>query len=277
MSPRLCVNGRTRAENVREALALHAEGLTAREIGVRLGVKRSTAAAWVNDPDLTGQKQRRHRYAGTCADCGGPTDGSNGASKAATRCATCAAARTHDERPWTPEAIVGSFRAYHERYGRSPTATDTWGFTPTGRIRLSAERLAEIPAGHVLPQPSAVRREFGSWRAALEAAGLPANRPGGSPAHRTIRQRTAARTETLALLSTGPKTITEIAAARRVNTSGVSQACADLRALGLVEWLIEPAFQGGRSGMAPGLLQITGAGKAFLADSVKRFPLRAGR
>jgi transposase len=82
-------SGNTRAEKVAEAQRLRAEGLKHREIGERMGAKRSTVNAWLNDPDGSKSKARKDSYRGVCKDCGKPTYGSNGRDAAPDQCADC--------------------------------------------------------------------------------------------------------------------------------------------------------------------------------------------
>jgi hypothetical protein len=90
-------------------------------------------------------------YAGTCDTCGGPTDGSDGASRAPTRCADCIA--------WTPEAILEALRDWGDDHGIPPREVDTrTGHEGHGR----------------LPHFGTVSHHFGSWNAALLAAGFEA-------------------------------------------------------------------------------------------------------
>lgn len=78
----------TRAEKVATAQRLRAEGLLLREIAERMGAKLKTVSGWLSDPDLSRQRARRETYAGTCIDCGAPTDGSGGYG-APERCTHC--------------------------------------------------------------------------------------------------------------------------------------------------------------------------------------------
>lgn len=75
------------------AIALFAEELgrepLQREIAERLGISRSYAASLVRDPDGTVERERKARYAGVCAECGGPTCGADGRGKAPKRCMAC--------------------------------------------------------------------------------------------------------------------------------------------------------------------------------------------
>ncbi len=61
---------------------------------------------------------------------------------------------THDRRRWTREQVLTALRADAERQGRTPTSKQ-WERRPATR-----------------PGYNAVRKHFGSWNAAIEAAGL---------------------------------------------------------------------------------------------------------
>lgn len=78
-----------RSDYVREAQKLRDQGMSVTEIAAYFDVARSTASAWLCDPDLSKQRKRRERYAGTCEKCGGATDGSAGFAKAPKICAAC--------------------------------------------------------------------------------------------------------------------------------------------------------------------------------------------
>lgn len=121
---------------------MRAEGKTYREIGDTLGVSIQAAHEWCSDPDGTKRDARRAGYAGTCIDCGAPTDGSDGPGKASQRCSACVT--------WTREAVILAFQTYFEEHGEPPRS-HTRG----------------------MPESVTVRRRFGSWAAGLEAAGLP--------------------------------------------------------------------------------------------------------
>lgn len=105
--------------------------------------------------------RKRTLYSGTCVDCGGATDPSNGRANAATRCRNCHNAyRTK----WTPEAIVDAIRRWNDAHGRPPGARE-WNTT--------LARKAGLPfRGHEYPGTDTVQTAFGSWNAAIEAAGF---------------------------------------------------------------------------------------------------------
>lgn len=145
----------TREEKVARAQELRAEGLLLREIAERMGAKLKTVHAWLTDPDLSRQRARRETYRGRCA-CGAPTTGCNGRAQAPKECLACLHRRQHEERQWKPEAIIDAIRAWFDSRGRPPVATD-WHI---------------VPEGEVVPSVNSVQREFGTWNAAIAAAGF---------------------------------------------------------------------------------------------------------
>ena len=152
-----------RAANVEIAQALRAQGLTLREIGeVMGGAAPSTVSAWLCDPDGSQIRARKQSYAGTCADCGAPTNGSRGRDKASVRCARCATRFQTENARWTREAILDAIRDWNTRHGYPPAANQ-WGTT--------ARRVA-AGADSRYPFTTQVLYRFGRWNAAIIAAGL---------------------------------------------------------------------------------------------------------
>jgi hypothetical protein len=107
--------------------------------------------------------RKRTLYGGICASCGAPTHG-DGLVSVARHCLRCARAQAHANRRWTPETVIAALHRSAQETGESPSAT-RW---------LRGDRPDYAPSVGV------VQREFGSWSAALEAAGLP-QRPAGRP------------------------------------------------------------------------------------------------
>lgn len=90
--------------------------------------------------------RRQALYAGTCEDCGGPTDGSNGSAKAPARCQGCIT--------WTRDQVIFALQEWAEESGGiPPTCTDA-------------------RASDALPYERTVARLFGSWNGGLLAAGF---------------------------------------------------------------------------------------------------------
>jgi transposase len=138
----------TREEQIKRANALRKGGATYAVIATRLGVSGRTAWELVNDPDRSLARARARK--GRCVDCGAPIAGME-------RCAECRARHDHDTRRWTPQTIIAALqRAAGEANGSGLRASD-W---------LAGER------PEWAPPLKAVRREFGTWLAALRAAGL---------------------------------------------------------------------------------------------------------
>jgi hypothetical protein len=163
----------TRAEKVAEAQRLRGEGLLLREIAERMGSKTGTVHSWLADPDLSKQRARREGYRGTCVDCGKPTDGSNGAAKAPTRCSACTS--THNGR-WGKTGVVEAIQRFADRYGRPPSATD---FNPHHALKLGHSWRAErFYADADYPYTANVLYQFGTWNTAVEAAGFATRRVG---------------------------------------------------------------------------------------------------
>jgi transposase len=159
-----------RAKRVARARELRAQGLTYREIGERLGVALSTAQEYIKDPDLSKHRARRFRYGGQCIDCGAPTDGSQGRDHASTRCRECSRTKQKADARWTPETVTEAIRRFATRYGRTPSATD---FNPPhAKYMGHAWRAERFYSDGDYPYTGTVQGAFGSWSAAIKAAGL---------------------------------------------------------------------------------------------------------
>lgn len=181
-SPR---SGLTRAEAVEWCVALRAGGMTTREIAAELCISRTYVRDLFWDP--TGEKARarkRRCLMRPCERCDAPTWGR--------LCTSCERARQDEERVWTREAIVEAFQRFAAVAGRAAGVTDvpSHGLSPSMSAKLSPQRLDEVERFAelvTLPVPNTVRRVFGSWAAACEAAGLKPLGPGGRPAWRGRR------------------------------------------------------------------------------------------
>jgi DNA-directed RNA polymerase specialized sigma24 family protein len=100
---------------------------------------------------------------------------------------------------WTDVSVIDALRDWQRRYGEVPQAND-WDQTKAKRAGHTA-RMARL-AAHPKPVPSVstVRARFGSWNAAIEAAGL---QPRQSRRRFDIGERQA----TVALYASGLSTI----------------------------------------------------------------------
>jgi len=165
-----------RAERAREIARLReGEGLALGEIAERLGLAVSTVRAYHRDPEGERDRRNRERYRGECGACGRPTSGGNGYD-APGYCARCARDR---RRVWTRERIVAAVREWRELTGSAPTVPD-WSPAHASAGHPGAARFAAEPGRW--PSAAALRVHFGSFRAAVEAAGV-------VPARHGVRQR----------------------------------------------------------------------------------------
>lgn len=154
-----------------DARRLRAEGWLLREIAEHFGIAIVTARAWVVPGEAerlrAAQRERRKRYQGCCEECGAPTDGSGGRAAAPKRCLRCYAGSVR----WDSDAVVHAIRRLADRLGRAPTAAE-----------INAAGRADYP------RVGTVQKVFGSWAAALAAAGL---EPRGQGKRLTSAERAA--------------------------------------------------------------------------------------
>jgi hypothetical protein len=167
-------------ENVALARRMREEGKVLREIGEHLGVRRSTVDTWLKDPDGKLTRARKDSYAQPCVDCGGPTSGSEG-RRETPRCQRCANIHCAAEtQVWTRAAIVLAIQEWAAAYGQPPAIAD-W----------SRAARYEQADGQWPSYQSAVRR-WGSWNAAIAAAGFTPRPPHGGGGNEHRRRRTKA-------------------------------------------------------------------------------------
>jgi Homing endonuclease associated repeat len=107
---------------------------------------------------------RKTKYAGTCVDCGGPTDGASGRG-IAKRCRECRHNYAHATATWTQAAVIAAIQRWHAETGYTPSARE-W-----------------IRRGSYWPAGSTVLTVFDSWNGAIAAAGFTTRARG----HRTGR------------------------------------------------------------------------------------------
>lgn len=128
---------------------LHAQGLTRMQIAEKLGISRTYAYELLHDPTGEHAKRRKEKYCGKCANCGARI--SYGGARGL--CAPCA---SDEDKIWTRDAIILALQEWAAEHGEAPRAR-VWLTTPCNATR---------------PPVTAIQREFGSWNAGLEAAGL---------------------------------------------------------------------------------------------------------
>lgn len=109
---------------------------------------------------------RKAQYARPCTDCGQAMSGDYGRStKGPQRCPSCAtAARTM----WTRDTIVAAIHGWVARYGAIPAATD---WNPSQARARGLDWRADRFLEGVWPFQATVQKVFGSWSAAISAAG----------------------------------------------------------------------------------------------------------
>jgi hypothetical protein len=126
------------------------------------------------------ERCRKAQYAGACTDCGGPTNGTTPSRGLPTRCGPCAHRHEQREAHWTTETVSAAIRAWTQANGGTPPAANDW----------NAAR-ARRPRGSAYPSLDTAQRIFGSWNAAMAAAGL-RPRPRGWYERNAKREQAAA-------------------------------------------------------------------------------------
>lgn len=138
------------------------------------------------------ERCRKQQYSVPCVDCGKPLNGSDGRGpNAAVRCVKCSGAISGAKRTvWTREAIVRAIREWAELYGEPPAMPD---WSPSSARHLGNPERAErfLSANGRWPWATKVHQRFGSWNAALEAAGFKPRAPHGGDGNQ-LRRRTKA-------------------------------------------------------------------------------------
>lgn len=168
----LATIGESRPVLVHRATRLRAEGLTNREIGEILGRSPKTVSDYLCDPFGIQARERKNRYRGVCVDCGGLTNGNEGRGpNAPKRCRRCAIAEAkRRQTKWTQETITAALREWAEWADCPPSSLDAMASAPSIRVRRPVSGFLE--GGPPLPSPGVAKAVFGSWGAAVEAAGL---------------------------------------------------------------------------------------------------------
>jgi hypothetical protein len=115
--------------------------------------------------------RKRTLYSQPCLDCGKPTNGSDG-RRDEPRCLRCAAVKAGAEKTiWTRDAILAAIHAWADVYGEPPAAPDWRPNNARNQLHDDARaRRFEDANGRWSWADTAIR-EFGSWNAAIAAAG----------------------------------------------------------------------------------------------------------
>lgn len=160
----------TRAERVSMARVAYLGGETPTEFARRHGLSGSAASQYLNDPDDSKRRARIDGYRTPCPYCGRPMTGCYGKVQRSKACPVCAPKHQARAKKWTRESLIEIILAFERDVGRPPAMTDfSPGIRPTSlgyfRRQRRKERLG-LPAG------STVIRLYGSWNAAIAAAGF---------------------------------------------------------------------------------------------------------
>lgn len=165
----------TRSERVVEIRRLIAAGHTHAAVAEIMGLSRSTVRNYIYDPSGLKNRTRKDSYRKPCPDCGRLMDGSNGRGPNSSKhCRSCAP--NHHSRIWTREMIIDCIRDFADKYGKPPGARD---WNPPDAISDYRDDIAErFHEDGCWPYVDTVQRLFGSWNAAIEAAGFKPLKPG---------------------------------------------------------------------------------------------------
>lgn len=162
-------------ERLAKVLALRAGGATYDEIANETGLPYRTVWHWIDDP--TGEKKRARvdSYRTPCIKCGALTDGSIGRRREGED-AVCRRCAPNHYRIWDRDAIVCAIQEWADQNGGiPPTATD-WNPAMARAIDKpeKADKFSEACWPHVVT----VQSYFGTWNAAIKAAGFEPRPPG---------------------------------------------------------------------------------------------------
>lgn len=149
----------SRAEKAARAAELYAQGLTGARVAEIMEISRSHCYELLSDPSGEKVRERKARYETSCAGCG-RTVNSNSPPVDGQVCFRC----SMDERTiWTRDAIVLAIQEWaDENGGIPPAANDFYRLGATDRN----------------PSVVTVQKQFGTWNAAIRAAGFEPH-PGG--------------------------------------------------------------------------------------------------
>lgn len=149
-----------RREHVELAHQLREQGLQRKEIAARLGITIHAVHDYLHDPDGSKKRARIEGYGKRhpCVDCGAPTSGAAGLTRTAQRCSSCRKRVEREGRFWTRERIIEAIQRWARTHHGMPPFSTEWN--SKGR-------------GSGYPPTTTVLARFGSWAAAVEAAGFP--------------------------------------------------------------------------------------------------------
>ena len=162
--------------------------MTCHGCGIQL-VSSDPRAKWCSE-----RCRKRTLYSGECRVCGAITNGYDGPGTASSLCRTCAPV---ENRVWTESRIIDAIRAWHAMFGEPPSAY-MWDCAPDAQPSPSNDRARPWGELHpergeyvtrarvdgTIPYATSVMDRFGSWNAAILAAGFQPVSPGNHRAQR---------------------------------------------------------------------------------------------
>lgn len=155
----------TREERQERAKRMRARGMLLREIAEELACS-TTEVMRLLDPERRERHRQqtndaKHRRRGTCERCGSDTKYSGKGSVAVSR--VCKACAPDEYRKWDEKAIIAAIRRWETAHGSQP---------------VSREWLISSPENSGYPDVGVIQKRFGSWNAAIKAAGYEPLPPG---------------------------------------------------------------------------------------------------
>lgn len=142
-----------------------------------------------SEPKWCSERCRKRGYSGICEDCGART--CNGQATPPCKCRSCAPrARAAIEHEATVRRLVEQIRAWHDVYGEPPAVADwnPWQARHAYHDEVRAKRWEE--GGW--PWFTEVITHFGTWNAAIEAAGFDPREAHGGPENQKRKRRATA-------------------------------------------------------------------------------------
>lgn len=116
-------------ENIKQqARRMHQQGMPQKQIAKSLHVPYSTIWRWTNDAYAERQRQasraQKHKYRGTCIDCGTSTSYSGKGTQGSARCDPCYRKHMSYNRKWNQQNVIAAIHRWTAEHGQRPTPTD---------------------------------------------------------------------------------------------------------------------------------------------------------
>lgn len=127
------------------------------------------------------ERCRKAQYSRPCVDCGKPMNGSDGCGpRAPLRCTRCNGVFVGEaNRIWTRESILAAVRKWAVMYGSPPAMPDWDAWFARNMLHDEDRARRSHEVGSHWPSVTTVVRAFGTWNAAIAAAGFEPRAPHG--------------------------------------------------------------------------------------------------